>query len=127
MEALSASRGTRRVHDMRARPAHHGDDSDAAVRDEAGPAAGVIARLLAGAPAGATGVIIVDLARLRANWRALADLVAPAECAAVVKADAYGLGAERAVPALLDAGCRSFFVATLEEAQSVRGLAPGAA
>src|SRR5262249_28486033 len=67
------------------------------------------------------------LARLRANWGALAGLVAPAECAAVVKADAYGLGAERVVPALLDAGCRSFFVATLEEAQAVRGLAPGAA
>jgi len=112
---------------MRARPAHLGDDSDAAARDQSGPAAGAVARLLAGVPAGATGVVIVDLARLRVNWRALADLIAPAECAAVVKADAYGLGAERVVPALLEAGCRSFFVATLQEAQNVRAIAPGTA
>ena len=65
--------------------------------------------------------------RSRANWRALARHVAPAECAAVVKADAYGLGAERVIPALLDAGCRTFFVATLEEAHGARALAPGAA
>jgi len=71
-------------------------------------------------PAGATGVITVDLAQVRLNWLALARHVAPAECAAVVKADAYGLGAARVVPALLDAGCRSFFVATLEEARNAR-------
>jgi alanine racemase len=112
---------------MRVGPAHHADDSDAATLAQGGPAAGAVARLLASAPAGATGVVIVDLARLRANWRALAGLVAPAECAAVVKADAYGLGAARVVPALLEAGCRSFFVATLEEARKVRSLAPGAA
>ena len=33
----------------------------------------------------------------------------------------------RVIPALLDAGCRTFFVATLEEAHSARALAPGAA
>ena len=44
-------------------------------------------------PPGATGVITIDLAQIRANWRTLAKRVAPAGCAAVVKADAYGLGA----------------------------------
>jgi len=78
-------------------------------------------------PAGATGVITIDLARLRANWQALAHHVAPAECGAVVKADAYGLGASRVIPALVAAGCRSLFVATPEEAAAAREHAPDAA
>jgi alanine racemase len=78
-------------------------------------------------PAGATGVLTIDLGALARNWRALAALVAPAECAAVVKADAYGLGAARVVPALSAAGCRTFFVATVSEALQVRALAPAAA
>ena len=78
-------------------------------------------------PASATGVVVVDLAQLRANWQALARHVAPAECAAVVKADAYGTGAKRVIPALVQAGCRSFFVATPGEAIEARALAPSAA
>ncbi len=77
-------------------------------------------------PASATGVVTVDLGQIRANWRALAKRVAPAGCAAVVKADAYGLGAARVIPALYQAGCRSFFVATPGEAKSALALAPGA-
>ncbi|MBI1650552.1 alanine racemase [Hyphomicrobium sulfonivorans] len=77
-------------------------------------------------PASATGVITIDLAQLRANWRALAMHVAPAGCAAVVKADAYGLGAARIVPALYQAGCRNFFVATFDEAAAALKYAPGA-
>jgi alanine racemase len=77
-------------------------------------------------PPEATGIITIDLARLRANWRALADLVAPAECGAVVKADAYGLGANRVIPALHAAGCRTFFIATADEARTARRLAPDA-
>jgi alanine racemase len=46
--------------------------------------------------------------------------------AAVVKADAYGLGLSGVVPALLGAGCDSFFVARLGEAVMVRALAPEA-
>ena len=71
---------------------------------------------------GVTGIVTVDLAQIAANWRALASLVAPAECAAVVKADAYGLGVGRVVPALAAAGCRTFFVATVTEAAEVRAL-----
>ena len=78
------------------------------------------------APASATGVVVVHLDRIAANWCALRDLVAPAECAAVVKADAYGLGAARVIPALAAAGCRTFFVATLAEANAARALAPRA-
>jgi alanine racemase len=40
----------------------------------------------------------------------------------VVKADAYGLGLHRVVPALASAGCRTFFVATLAEAKALRDV-----
>lgn len=71
---------------------------------------------------GETGLVTIDLDQIAANWRALADLLNPAECAAVVKADAYGLGAEHVVPALLQAGCATFFVATADEAEQVRTM-----
>lgn len=77
-------------------------------------------------PPEATGLITIDLAALVRNWRTLADLVAPSECGAVVKADAYGLGAARVIPALAAAGCTTFFVATPSEAVAARALAPGA-
>jgi alanine racemase len=77
-------------------------------------------------PASATGVITIDLAAIADNWRALAERVKPAKCGAVVKADAYGLGAERVIPALAAAGCRHFFIATPDEAQQARRLAPSA-
>lgn len=77
-------------------------------------------------PAGATGVVTVDLAQIRANWKVLAKRVAPAGCAAVVKADGYGLGAIRVIPALYQAGCRNFFVATMGEAKVALSLVPGA-
>ncbi len=77
-------------------------------------------------PAGTTGVIQIDLGQLAANWQALRDEVLPARCGAVVKANGYGLGADRVVPALANAGCQTFFVATLSEAREVRGLAPSA-
>jgi len=78
-------------------------------------------------PAGATGIIVIDLAQVCANWRALAHHVAPAECGAVVKADAYGVGAARIIPALAEAGCQNFFVATPKEARDARALATDAA
>jgi alanine racemase len=55
----------------------------------------------------------------------LRDLSAPAECAAVVKADAYGLGMAAVAPALARAGCKTFFVATLAEAEELRALLAG--
>lgn len=66
-------------------------------------------------------VLTIDLGAIVANWRALRDRVTPAECAAVVKADAYGLGVTRVAPALARAGCRTFFVATVDEGIALRG------
>jgi len=68
----------------------------------------------------AQGILRIDLDAIVENWRRLAEQARPAECAAVVKADAYGLGAARVAPALALAGCRTFFVATLDEAIALR-------
>lgn len=77
-------------------------------------------------PDGTSGVLTIDLSALMENWRTLAARVAPAECAAVVKANAYGLGIERAAPALWAAGARTFFVALLDEGVTLRALLPEA-
>src|SRR6478735_8810425 len=75
----------------------------------------------------ATGVLTVDLDAIIANWKKLEKTAVPAECAADVKADAYGCGAEQVARALSGAGCKTFFVATLDEARVVRATAPMAA
>lgn len=72
-------------------------------------------------------ILTIDLAALAANWRLLAARAGAAECGAVVKADAYGLGIEIAVPALAKAGCKTFFVAHLSEGIRARAVAPDAA
>ena len=64
--------------------------------------------------------LIIDLGALTHNWRTLAARIAPAACAAVVKADAYGLGAAQASQALFAAGCRVFFVAQASEGVKLR-------
>jgi len=51
-------------------------------------------------------------------------MASPAECGAVVKADAYGLGMAQAAPALARVGCKTFFVATLGEGGALRQLLP---
>ena len=66
--------------------------------------------------------LTVDLRALRENYRRIADVVQRA--AAVVKADAYGLGAVRVVEALAREGCRDFFVATQTEGMVVRSASP---
>ena len=87
----------------------------------------------------AGGRLTIDLAALVANWRDLAAMAHPGHCAAVVKADAYGLGLEPVVRALWKGGCETFFVALPQEAFALRkhlseaviyclgGLTPGGA
>ena len=70
----------------------------------------------------------VHLEHIVANWRTLAALNPTTNTAAVVKANAYGLGADRVAPALSGAGCDKFFVAYAEEGAIVRkGVGPEAA
>jgi alanine racemase len=71
-------------------------------------------------PSQSSGVLTIDLAALADNWRLLARRAAPAQCAAVVKADAYGIGLEAAALALHEAGCRQFFVAQVSEGARAR-------
>lgn len=73
----------------------------------------------------ATATLTIDLDEIAANWRAL-DRMTEGETAAVVKADAYGLGAHRVARALAREGVRSFFVAIAEEGAALRqALGPG--
>jgi alanine racemase len=74
----------------------------------------------------AGGILTIDLAAIEANWRLLAGRTVPAECAAVVKADAYGCGLELVTARLAKAGCQTFFVADLIEGRRVRAIAPQA-
>jgi alanine racemase len=75
---------------------------------------------------GETAILTIDLDALAANYRRLRELAGLAECAAVVKADAYGLGMAEAAPALWRQGCKTFFVATPDEARALRKLLPHA-
>jgi alanine racemase len=80
-------------------------------------------KLTGGLPVEETGgILTINLAAIEANWRALANRVFPAECGAVIKADAYGCGIEPVARRLASAGCKTFFVATLLEARRVRGV-----
>jgi alanine racemase len=70
---------------------------------------------------GAGGELTIDLGAIVANWKLLAGRLRPgARCGAVVKADAYGLGLEPVARALWTAGCRTFFVALLDEGLALR-------
>src|SRR3984893_14391310 len=77
-------------------------------------------------PAVAGGILTIDLAAIEANWKKLASMTLPVECAAVVKADAYGCGIEPVTRKLAKAGCRTFFVADIFEARCVRAITPDA-
>jgi alanine racemase len=88
------------------------DDSPAKNIVEAGPP-----------EAEAGGILTVDLSAIEANWRALGRRAMPSECAAVIKADGYGCGIEKVAHTLAKAGCKTFFVADLEEARRTRGAA----
>lgn len=72
------------------------------------------------------GRLTINLGSLVHNWRLLAQLAAPGECAGVVKANAYGLGLEPVARALWKAGCKTFFVALPQEAFELRGYLPEA-
>ncbi len=66
----------------------------------------------------------VDLAAIVENWSSVGTR-APGAVAAVLKADAYGLGAAPVAQALHAAGCGHFFVAHLDEALALRPHLPG--
>ena len=68
--------------------------------------------------------LTIDLDAIAANYGLIAQQAAPAAAGAVVKADAYGMGATRVAPTLAAAGCRDFFVAVLGEALDLKPALP---
>ncbi len=78
----------------------------------------------------AGGRLTIDLGALCYNWRLCRDHALrdnpDGETGAVVKANAYGCGIEPVVAALWNAGCRTFFVALVEEGLRVKATAPDA-
>ena len=68
----------------------------------------------------AGGRLTIDLDALVSNWKQLGKNAPNAECAAVVKANAYGCGIQPVVEALEKAGCKTFFVALPEEGIRVK-------
>jgi len=73
----------------------------------------------------ACGILKFNLTALAANWEMLAKRT-DAECAAVVKGNAYGCGIDPVAGALAKSGCKTFFVSNLPEARCVRAVAPRA-
>lgn len=72
-----------------------------------------------------TGVLTIDLSAIQSNWLQVAAMLdSNVECAAVVKADAYSVGALEVAKALYSAGCRVFYLATLHEARDIRSALP---
>lgn len=69
------------------------------------------------------GILKINLSAIVQNWSTLAKRTA-AECAAVVRADAYGCGIEIVATALARYGCKTFFVSNIAEARGVRAAAP---
>lgn len=70
--------------------------------------------------------LTVDTGAIVENYRRLQRVAEGATTAVVVKADAYGMGVAAVAPALADAGAADFFVATLDEAETLRRLTPRA-
>ncbi len=65
-------------------------------------------------------ILTIDLGAIRANYRLLRSRIGSASCSAVLKSDAYGLGASRVAPVLYQEGCRHFFVAHIDEGIKLR-------
>lgn len=70
--------------------------------------------------------LTVDLSALADNWRTMARRSGAARTAAVLKADAYGIGVEPAARTFHHAGARDFFVATPAEGAALRAVLPQA-
>lgn len=66
--------------------------------------------------------LLIDLDAIADNWRHLCAIADGAKSAAVVKANAYGLGVDHVAPKLAQAGCDTFFVATIDEGIVLRAL-----
>lgn len=68
--------------------------------------------------------LTVDLDAIQCNYQTIVGQLRTTRCGAMVKSDAYGLGTLPISQALLDAGCRTFFVSDLTEGLALRTIIP---
>ena len=68
----------------------------------------------------AGAILTIDIAALRENYRILKARLGNTDCAGVIKADGYGVGAVAVADALSGEGCSHFFTAQLSEALALR-------
>lgn len=73
-------------------------------------------------PSHLTSVLEVNTQAIAHNYKILKELVPHSLCGAVLKADAYGFGIKAIAPVLMQEGCRSFFVAHIEEGMALRSV-----
>lgn len=85
---------------------------------------GGTSNLLQEMPARVTSILEVDCSVVAHNYKFLQSQLPKAKCGAVIKADAYGLGMLKVAPVLHTNGCEDFFVATIDEAISLRKVLP---
>ena len=68
-------------------------------------------------------ILEINLKALSKNFALIKkNLKSTTECAATVKADAYGIGAKKVVTRLIANGCKTFFVAHLSESVELRNI-----
>jgi alanine racemase len=79
-----------------------------------------VSTTLTGLPPSAYSALIVNLHATVENYTKLSSIAGKAECAAVLKADSYGLGAVPIALRLQENGCRTFFVAYIDEGIQLR-------
>ncbi len=72
--------------------------------------------------AGAT--LTIDLRSIAANYQILLKKLGGVEAGAVVKANAYGLGVKEISSTLVNEGCKTFFVASIDEGVELRQFLP---
>jgi alanine racemase len=70
----------------------------------------------------ATGILKINLDAIASNWNFIRASAPRSEIGAVIKANAYSVGARFVAKVLYDQGCRSFFVTTLDEALEVKDI-----
>ena len=65
------------------------------------------------------GILNISLKDIKSNWIALNN-ASPGKAAAVIKANAYGMGMLKVAQTLIEAGCNYFYVANLNEGIELR-------
>ena len=65
-------------------------------------------------------ILQINTKNLIKNFKSIKKIAKTSICGATIKANAYGLGDKKIYDTLYKNGCRHFFLATLQEALSIR-------